>query len=188
MRGKNSVAAKQYAETNPVLGMKIRNRANRVEIIWADDAIDTFVKGASDRVGRILLAATETGLRPGDLAQLSRAHIRSRPQGRTIVIRTTKRSRYAAIPVTERMGALIDATRRDRLHILATARGGTFTNLDRLGRKVGEWRDELGLRKELHLYDAPVTAVKMIETYAAMHPDPSGGVLLRLDNVRQKKL
>lgn len=182
-------------------------KADRAEIIWTDDEIATFTAGAPAHVARILIAATETGLRPGDLHQLSLFHIEKTPHGRRILLRTAKRRRIASIPVTPRMAALIDATTGERL--LTTANGTPWRNANYLGDAVSTWRDELGIRKELRLYDARGTAAtrwlnmglelreiatimgwsikhaaQVIETYVALHPSMTDKVLARLPTKR----
>jgi len=184
---------------------------DRSEIIWMDDEIATFVVGTPDYVGRILTAATETGLRPGDLAKLTLDQVQRSPGGRRISLRTGKRGRMVSIPVTPLMGALIDATPSDRPLVLVGARGGAFSNPAHLGRFVAQWRDKLGIRKELHLYDArgtaatrlfaadaslkeiamamgwsPQHAARMIEIYVKSTPDASDSLLLKLANARRE--
>lgn len=187
---------------------EIRKRysVDRSDIIWSDDEIEAFTREAPDWLGRILVAATETGLRPGDLVRLSRPHIR----GDQITMRTGKRQRMVAIPITQRMAGIIAATPTDRLYILSGARGGAITNADYCGRKIGEWKRALikkgvPLRDELHLYDARGTAAtrlfeanaslreiatsmgwsvqhaaRMIEIYVATHPSVSDELVRKL--------
>ncbi|MHA7889397.1 MAG: hypothetical protein ACX937_18800, partial [Roseicyclus sp.] len=49
-----------------LLKIRKRVRTNRADKVWTREEIDTFVAGAPDYVGRILIAAVETGYRPGD--------------------------------------------------------------------------------------------------------------------------
>lgn len=183
--------------------------SNRSDIIWSDEEIAQFVVQAPGYVSRALVAATETGLRPGDLARLSRSHVQKSPGGRRIVFRTGKRNRMASIPVTPAMGALIDATPPNRLLILVGSRGGAFNDPNRIGQIVSIWRDKLGLRKELQLYDArgtaatrlfsvdaslqeialamgwsPQHAARMIEIYVKMNPAASDSLLVKLARER----
>lgn len=193
----------------------IRNiyQAQRADIIWHDDEIEAFVTGAPDAVGRILIAATETGLRPGDLLTLSRFHIRATPAGRRIVLTTAKRKRMASIPVTARMGALIDATAAGHTILLCNQRGQPYRHQNYLGDAVSSWRDKLQLRKELRLYDARGTAAtrllaadaslkeiatamswslqhaaRMIETYVALHPDMTDQLGAKLEQARNRSV
>jgi hypothetical protein len=179
---------------------------DRSEIVWTEDEIARFVTGAPDYVGRILIAATETGMRPGDLAKLTHAHVQKSAAGRRILLRTGKRQRMASIPVTARMGTLIDATPPDREIILVGMRGAPFTDSTRMGQVVSQWRDKLSIRREIHLYDArgtaatrlleanaslqeialamgwsPQHAAKMIEVYAKLNPDASDSLLAKLE-------
>ena len=65
-------------------------KSSRAEVFWTPEEITQFEAGAPDHIARILIAATETGLRPGDLVGLSREHIHPTPTGRRIVIWTSK--------------------------------------------------------------------------------------------------
>ena len=91
---------------------------DRSEIVWTPAHQEVVAAVAPLWVRRILTAACETGLRPGDLVRLSRSHIETTPRGRRIRVRTNKRKRTATIPVTPAMAAVLDATPEDRLLIL----------------------------------------------------------------------
>lgn len=135
-------------------------KAARAEIIWTEQDIAAFCDGAPDWLARILILATETGFRPGDLVGLTRANISKTPEGRQICLRTNKSRGHsiAAVPVTERAGRVLDATPADRLLILVNERGGPLS---------GEWASKavkkrgraVGLDDRLRLYDARGTAV-----------------------------
>lgn len=178
---------------------------DRSEIIWTDAEIQTFVAGAPDYVSRILITATETGLRPGDLIKLSRSHVQPTPKGRRIVLRTGKRNRMVSIPVTPLMAKVIDDTPKDRLLILANKQGGPWSTQNSLGKVVSEWRDKLDLREELRLYDArgtaatrlfqadatlreiglamgwsPAHTARMIEVYVHLNPGIADSLLTKL--------
>jgi integrase len=133
-------------------------RSQRAEIFWLPDEVDAFITGAPAHVARILAVALETGLRPGDLVQLSREHVHRTPHGRRIVIWTQKRKRLASIPVTDRMAELIDATPEDQARLIVNKRGQPYQHENYLGDAVSSWRDQLKLRRELRLYDARGTA------------------------------
>lgn len=193
-----------YLRHNHLQRMRSVYRSNRADVFWLEDEIAAFEAGAPPHVARILVAACETGLRPGDLATLSRAHIHPTPGGRRIVIWTAKRKRLASIPVTARMAALIDATPGDR--IITNKGGEPYSHENYLGDAVSAWRDRLKLRAELRLYDARGTAAtrllwagadlkevavhmgwslkhaaEVIERYAALSPGMSDGLLAKLE-------
>ncbi|MEY8099808.1 tyrosine-type recombinase/integrase [Falsihalocynthiibacter sp. S25ZX9] len=188
-------------------GVKAVYKSNRAEILWTLDEIGRFEECAPEYVSRILIAATETGLRPGDLWHLSTFHIRKTPQGRRIEITTAKKRRRAVIPVTERMGRLIDATLIGRERLLTNSRGEVFATENGLGDVVAKWRDNLKIRKVLRLYDARGTAAtrlllagaeireiatamgwsvkranEVIEFYVAMHPDMTDQLLAKIES------
>lgn len=175
-------------------GIRSVYKSNRAEVIWTDDEIAAFVEGAPRHVARILIAATETGLRPADLHALSPNAVLPTPNGHRIVIKTAKRSRLASIPVTPEMAALIAESAPDG-PLLRSKSGKPWAHENSLGEAVSEWRDRLGIRSELRLYDARGTAAtrllnagadlkeiathmgwsikhasEVIERYVALHP------------------
>lgn len=136
-------------------------QSNRAEVLWTPEEVEMFEAGAPKHVSRILIAATETGLRPGDLLMLSRQHIHPTPKGRRIVLWTRKgkaKRRVASIPLTERMATLVDQTPEHQDRIIVTKGGTPYTHENYLGDAVSEWRDRLSMRKALRLYDARGTA------------------------------
>jgi len=143
---------------NHLTRLKSIYRANRSEVFWTEEEIAAFVKGAPPHIARILIAATETGLRPGDLAQLGPSHVHPTPRGQRIVIWTAKRKRLASIPVTPVMAALIAATPEGQTHFIANKAGQPYQHENYLGDAVSQWRDTLKIRSALRLYDARGTA------------------------------
>lgn len=181
---------------------------DRSEIVWtaADRAAIEAV--APDWINRILTVACETGLRPGDLCRLSRAHIEVMPHGRRLRVRTAKRKRVATIPVTPELAAVLDATPPARLLILGNAGGAALTP-HRASEGLRQWRDKAGLSPELRLQDARGTAAtrlldagltlaeiashmgwsirraaQVIEHYARVSPAETNAVLIKLAKAR----
>jgi len=175
-------------------------RADRAEVVWTAEDVSTFTARAPEWAARILIAACETGLRPGDLIRLSRAHIEDTPGGRRIRIKTNKRGRVAHIPVLPLMAKVLDATPKDRLLILTNASGQALTE-NRASVAVRQWRDKAGLSNTLRLQDARGTAAtrllnaglslaqiasfmgwglrhaqNVIEHYARLSPDESDSI------------
>ena len=186
-------------------------KANRAEIFWVPDEIESFRRGAPAHVWRILAIALETGLRPGDLAQLSREHIHRTPHGHRIVIWTQKRRRLASIPVTPRMADLIASTPAQQSRLIVNMRGQPYQHENYLGDAVSAWRDRLKLRRELRLYDARGTAAtrlleagaelkeiathmgwslkhaaEVIERYVALSPAMSDGLAAKLQQAESR--
>lgn len=196
-----------------LLRIQKQTKSNRASIVWTQPEIDQFVKGAPRYAGRILVAAVETGLRPGDLQLLSRSDLERTKGAHGRIILNTRKSRgknYASIPVTRRLAALIAELPDDQERIIVASDGRVFKNSDSLGRAISEWRDRLGIRRELRLYDARGTAVtrlvragctltelathmgwsyqhaaQMVEKYAALDPDMSDGVLEKVERREQ---
>lgn len=127
-------------------------------MFWTADDIAKFEKGAPAHIARFLIATTETGLRPGDLVDLRRAHVHPTPKGHRIVIWTAKRKRLASIPVTTRMAALIAATPAEQQVFIVNKAGKPYQHENYLGDAVSQRRDKLEIRIDLRLYDARGTA------------------------------
>lgn len=112
--------------------------------------------------GRVLISAAETGLRTGDLRDLTRSDLEQTAAGQTrIILRTRKSNRrnYASIPVTPRLKVMIDALPDAQHHILVRDDGQPFNTANALGALVHAWHDRIGLCKDLHFYDCRGTAV-----------------------------
>ncbi|MGY6705882.1 tyrosine-type recombinase/integrase [Roseinatronobacter sp.] len=194
-----------YLQHNHLMKIRSVYKSNRADLFWTDDDIAIFEKGAPAHVARILIAATETGLRPGDLASLGRAHVHPTPKGQRIVIWTAKRKRLASIPVTPRMAELIAATPADQTHFIVNKAGQPYQHENYLGDAVSQWRDKLNIRDGLRLYDARGTAAtrllmadaslkeiatamgwsikhasEVIERYTALSPEMSDGIADKL--------
>ncbi len=107
-------------------------------------------------MGRLLIAATETGLRPADLVRLSRLNIETLPSGnRRLRIPTEKRGQFAHIPITVEMGKLIDETPTGQELILTKADGQPWTHRY-ASQRLSAWKNEAGLTKEALGYSLPL--------------------------------
>lgn len=131
-----------------------------------------------------------------------------------LVVRTEKSSRrkFAAVPITPRVASLIEKTPRDQSTFIVNHEGQPFRESNSLGAVVHDWRDKLGLRKELHLYDARGNAVTrlvragctiaelaahmgwsvahaadMVSRYAALDPEMTDGILDKVEGKVQKQ-
>lgn len=182
---------------------------DRSEIVWTPAQQEAVLAVAPEWVQRILIAACETGLRPGDLVKLNRGQIEVTPGGRRIRVRTNKRKRTATIPVTPAMAAVLDATPDDRLMILTNASGGPLKGRH-ANEMLGYYGDKAGLTEEalgysLRLQDCRGTAATrllnaglslaeiashmgwsvryaaaVIEHYARVSPDETDAILVKL--------
>jgi len=210
----NWAKKKHYISVHFCEGLDKLYSVDRSEIVWSPTDIQKVVEIAPLWVQRILIAATETGLRVGDLIKLSRNQVENTPSGRRIRVKTSKRGIPAYIPVTERMGLLLDATPKDQLLILTNATGQSLTP-HRASEGLRQWRDKAGLAPEtigyaLRLNDARGTAATrllraglslsqiaacmawslrtasaMIERYAKVAPEESDEVNRLLARARQ---
>ncbi len=191
---------------------------NRAEIVWTLEDIDLFCSNSPEYAQRILVAACETGLRPGDLSKLTWAHVKQTPQGRRIQVRTSKRKRLATIPVSRKLEELLEKTPRDRMLILVGDNGQALSS-ESASKAVSRWRSRiLPLTPEvkgydLRLYDARGTAAtrlleaglglndiashmawsiryaaQVIEHYAVVSPDETDRVRNALEAALKTKM
>lgn len=159
-----------------------RYTVDRSAVIWSNEVIEKFLQNAPEYVARILLVATETGLRPGDLIRLSSQHVFKTKKAREIRIRTNKKGQLAVLPVTKGMAKVIDEAPTDDLPYLRNASGNIWVLPDSLGDIVSEWRDRLKIPEvflreskgkveltKLRLYDARGTAAtRLLEAGAEL--------------------
>ncbi|MEY8801897.1 tyrosine-type recombinase/integrase [Leisingera sp. XS_AS12] len=197
-----------------LLRVKKHKRKSHAHIIWTQEEIDHFVENSPAYVGRMLIAAVETGFRPGDLKNFKKSDITyTRKKGARALILTEKsgRTKYATVPVTERLQALLDDLPEGQDHVIVGARGAPLNLANLIGREVSKWRDKLGIRKELRFYDARGNAVTrlvragcsiaelaahmgwsmqhaahMLDIYAALDPNMTDGILAKVQ--RQERL
>jgi integrase len=180
--------------------------ADRSEIIWTNAEIDEFVRIAPKWVGNILIVATETGLRPGDIKRLNRAHLDKTLLGSRIVMNTNKRGRVVSIPITKKMQALLDDLPAGQLQVIVGQKGAPIANPDRLGQTISRWKQRTSITRDINLYDArgtaatrlfraglalhdialfmgwtPQHAAKMIEIYCSFNPDDNSDILIELE-------
>lgn len=191
-----------------VRGIPNRYKADRTKIIWTPDEIEAVIEKAPPHLARAMILATETGLRPGDQIALTRDHIRTTEDGkRYITITTAKRSRDVYIPVTRRLGAMLDATPVGQHHILVGKRGQPWKTTGSLSHAMTKVRQNLKLREELNFYDArsycvtrlvragvampdiaqhmgwsPSTASRMLDVYAKLLGFDPTEILAKIDN------
>lgn len=183
-------------------------KADRAEIVWTPADVEAFMKVAPEPARRILTVSLETGLRPGDVISLTRQHIEATPKGRRIRIRTAKRKRIATIPVSADLAPVLDATPTGRMLILVSHNGRPLT-INRASQYMGLWIAKAGLRTELQWKDArgtaatkllrlglslgeiashmgwsPRFAAAVIESYAAVAPELSDEILVKLERAK----
>jgi len=203
-----------YVDNHFCDGLEKLYEVDRSDIVWSPNDIGRVEAIAPLWVRRILIAATETGLRVGDLVKLSRNQIEQTPLGRRIRVKTSKRGIPAFIPVTERMGRLIDETSSEQILILTNASNLPLTT-HRASEGLRQWRDKAGLEPETIGYDLRLndargtaatrllreglslaqiaacmgwslrTAAAMIERYAKVSPEETDEVLHILQRAKQ---
>ena len=93
-----------------------------LEKIWEETHIAAFLAVASEPLQRALVLALETGQRQGDLLTLPW----SAYDGTWIRLRQSKTGRRVNIPVTRRLRAILENSKRTATVILTTKRGMAF--------------------------------------------------------------
>jgi integrase len=93
--------------------------ADRSEKIWSEQHIAAFMAVASEPLQRALVLALETGQRQGDLLILPWGSF----DGSWIRLRQGKTGRPVNIPVTRRLRAVLENTRRTATTVLTNGRG-----------------------------------------------------------------
>ena len=200
--------------------LKVRKKVkkNRAEIVWTPDELETFIAGGAGLCrahpsggGRDRASA---GRYPGPEAQPYRDDRKRQSSPPDAYEKKSRGRNFASVPVTERLAELIKEIPEDQEHLVLNSDGEPFKTSEALGSAVSQWRDELGLRKELRLYDARGTAATrlvragcnlselathmgwslahaaaMLERYAALDPDMSDGILekVKREEERRKK-
>ena len=178
--------------------------SDRSEIVWTDADRGAINAIAPEWVKRLLCAACETGLRPGDLIKLTRNHVEKTREGRRLRVRTSKRNQVAHIPVTREMARVVDETPAGQMLILTNSQGNPMTEHS-AAEGLRKWRDKAGLSRDLRLYDCRGTAAtrllnanlslgeiasvmgwsiryasQIIEHYARVSSDKSDEILVKL--------
>jgi integrase len=95
-----------------------RYNSDRSEKIWEEQHIEAFMAVASEPLQLALVLALETGQRQGDLLTLPW----SAYDGQWIRLRQGKTGRRVNIPVTKRLRAILDNTKRNATVILTDGR------------------------------------------------------------------
>jgi len=147
-------------------------KADRASIIWTQVHIDKFLETAPDYMGRVLIAATETGLRPADLVQLRRFNVEKLESGnRRLRIPTEKRGVFAHIPITPKMAEIINTVPEGQEYLLTNASGEPWTKRY-VSQRLSAYKNQAGLTEDalgysLHLHDCRGTATtKLLEAGA----------------------
>ena len=147
-------------------------KADRAHITWTPAFIEKFLSVAPDNIGRVLIAATETGLRPADLVRLRRFDVEKLESGnRRLRIATSKRGVFAHIPITPKMAGVVDSVPEGQEYILTNPSGKPWTERY-ASQRLSHWKNKAGLTVEalgysLHMHDCRGTATtKLLEAGA----------------------
>ncbi|MBN9022348.1 MAG: tyrosine-type recombinase/integrase [Rhizobiales bacterium] len=143
--------------TNPCEGIKRLYGVDRSEIIWTDDDLAAIKAECSAELALAFDLAAHTGLRMGDLVQLSWSHI-----GEThIEIATGKgrrKNRRAIIPLYGDLRALLARIPKRATTVLTSTRKRPWT-VTGISSSIQDAKTESGLRdKDLHFHDLRGTA------------------------------
>jgi len=117
---------RELIEASPLKEWPRLYSVNRADAIWSKADLVKLLKGAPEPFRTAILFAVMTGLRGGDLVKITWPQV-----GRTgIRLHTSKSSgkRAAVIPITRKLGALLDGIgRRDVGTVLVSATGTPWT-------------------------------------------------------------
>jgi integrase len=139
--------------------------ADRSEKIWEETHIAAFMAVASEPLQRALVLALETGQRQGDLLALPWSAF----DGQWIRLRQSKTGRRVNIPVTRRLRAILENTKRSATVILTNKRGLAWEG--NAFRKA--WGDTCRKAKisDLHFHDLRGTAVTRLAEAECSHAE-----------------
>jgi integrase len=102
-------------------------QSDRSENIWSDEDVAAVDRVASDEL-RLAMLALETGQREGDLLLLPWSAYSTDAEGRQwIKLRQSKTGQRVAIPVTKRLRAALENTRRVSPVMLTNSKGRPWT-------------------------------------------------------------
>lgn len=142
---------------NPVKGLQHVYSANRSEIIWTDENLATIKAVSSDDLGFAFDLAAHTGLRLGDLVQLSWSHIHEHE----IVISTGKgrrKQRQAIVPIYDDLRILLARIPKRATTVLTNTRGRPWT-VNGIGTSIHDAKTNAGMADlDLHFHDLRGTA------------------------------
>lgn len=135
--------------TRDIRGIYESDRSN---IIWLDTDIAKIKSVASDEMGWAVDLAALTGLRTGDLLTLTWAKVSEA----AVVWQTSKRGRFAVVPILPETSALLKAIPKRGPMVLTNTRGKPWTP-DGFKTSFGKARSKAGIT-ELHFHDLRGTA------------------------------
>lgn len=139
--------------------------ADRSEKIWTEQNIAAFLGVASEPLQRALVLALETGQRQGDLLTLPWSAF----DGSWIRLTQSKTGRRVNVPVTRRLRAVLDNTKRTATVILTDKRGMAWAP----NRFRKQWGDAVRKAKisGLHFHDLRGTAVTRLAEAECSHAE-----------------
>jgi integrase len=139
--------------------------ADRSEKIWSEQAIAAFMGVASEPLQRALLLALETGQRQADLLVLPW----SAYDGTWVRLRQGKTGRQVNVPVTRRLRAVLETSKRTATVILTNKRGIAWTP-NRFRKAWGDATRKAGM-SGLTFHDLRGTAVTRLAEAECSHAE-----------------
>lgn len=141
---------------NPCDGIKQLYSSNRSEIIWTDTDIVSIKKTCTAEIAQAIDLASHTGLRLGDLLQLSWSHVGTD----AIIISTgkSKRRREAIIPLYDALRGVLASIPKRSTTILTSSKIRPWTR-DGFGSSFNKAKIAAGMAdSNLHFHDLRGTA------------------------------
>lgn len=112
-----------FLNHNRAAGIEDVYKPDRTANVWSEDQEAAFLKGAAAPIARAFILAVETGFSQGDLLVMPWSAI----QGNIVVARRRKTGKAAAVPISPKLRAMLDAAPRgDAVTILTKADGLPF--------------------------------------------------------------
>jgi integrase len=151
-----------------------RYHSDRSEKIWEEQQIAAFMAVASEPMQLALVLALvlalETGQRQNDLLTLPWSAYQADEQGRLwIRLRQGKTRRRVSVPITKRLRAILDATKRSSPVILTDARGSPWP--EKRFRKYWLRACRAAGISGLHFHDLRGTAVTRLAEAGCSHAE-----------------
>ena len=96
----------------------------RAEFVWSYEEVDRFIAAASKPLGLAMTIALETGQRQGDILRLRWADY----DGSYISLRQSKTGKRLRIPVSKRLKAVLEDTKKESFFIVTNLDGKPYTS------------------------------------------------------------
>lgn len=157
---------REFTTAKPTADIERVHKTNRSDVIWTDGDLARFKAAATPQVWRVVALAAETGMRQGDLLNLTWASVGKL----SISLRTSKTKAVVIIPLRQAARDLLGEIPRTSTHVLLTGSGKPWGS--GFGASFQAARDRAGL-KHLRFHDLRGTAATRLAAAGYSHADLS---------------